>query len=99
MTRHTIAAAAMALAAVAFGTANAQAPAPKVKDACQADFQRLCPGVAPGHGAIRQCLKGHLDTVSPDCRSAVAAAREAATARRAARAQSGPAPATTPPQT
>jgi len=99
MKRHRIASTAMIVAALAFGAANAQPPAPKLRDACQADFQRLCPGVAPGHGAVRQCLKGHLDTVSPDCKSAVAAAREAAKARRAARAQSGPAPATTPPQT
>jgi len=97
MTARPIAAA-MAMAALAFGAADAQTPPPRVMDACRADFQKLCPGVTPGHGAIRQCLKGHLDEIGPGCRSALAAARDAARARRAAQSDAPPAPApATPP--
>jgi hypothetical protein len=46
-----------------------------VREACQSDMQRLCAGVQPGGGALRQCLRQHQADVSDGCRSAIAAAR------------------------
>jgi hypothetical protein len=83
------------LMALALGVANAQTAAPKVRVACRADFQRLCPEATPGHGAVMQCLRGHMADVGPDCKSAIMAARDAARARRGANA---PPPAPASPQ-
>jgi hypothetical protein len=47
-----------------------------VRDACQADVQKLCPGVQPGGGRIVACLKEHKDDVSDGCKQAIAKARE-----------------------
>jgi hypothetical protein len=34
---------------------------------CRADAQRLCPGVRPGGGALKGCLKEHENEVSIGC--------------------------------
>lgn len=34
---------------------------------CRADAQRLCPGVRPGGGALKNCLKEHQNEVSIGC--------------------------------
>jgi|GEM_PF-978293 len=73
--------------------AQSTAPTPKLRDVCAADFQKLCPDVQPGHGAIGQCLKGHIAELSSDCKSGLIAHREAARARKSAMAD---APATDP---
>lgn len=36
---------------------------------CQSDIQKFCPGVAPGHGALVECLKKHKDELSKECRA------------------------------
>ncbi len=78
--------------------AAAQTPPPamaKMRQVCAADIQKLCPDIVPGHGAVAQCFKGHVQELSPDCKSALIAHREANRARKAAL---GGAPAgTTPP--
>ena len=88
-------------ACLAAGAASAQTPAPmpKLRQVCAADFQKLCPDVTPGHGAVMQCFKGHMSELSPDCKSGLMAHRQAARARKAAMANtSSPAPTTaTPP--
>ena len=84
-------------ACLAAGAAAAQTPPPmpKLRQVCAADFQKLCPDVTPGHGAVAQCVKGHVQELSPDCKSALMARREAMRERKAAMG-STPA-ATTPP--
>ena len=87
-------------ACLAAGAVAAQTPPPampKLRQACAADFQRLCPDVTPGHGAVAQCIKGHVSDLSPDCKSALMARREAMRERRAtanlpAAAPTGPMP-------
>ena len=82
---------------LAAGAAAAQTPPPpmaKMREVCAADMHRLCPDVAPGHGAVAQCFKGHVQELSPDCRSALMARREAMKERKAAM---GAAPAPTSP--
>jgi hypothetical protein len=44
--------------------------------ACKADVEKLCPGVKPGEGRIKQCLKEHRHDVSPECKKAIAEARK-----------------------
>jgi hypothetical protein len=34
---------------------------------CRADAERLCPGVRPGGGALKSCLKAHENEVSIGC--------------------------------
>ena len=34
---------------------------------CRADAERLCPGVRPGGGALKKCLKEHENEVSIGC--------------------------------
>jgi hypothetical protein len=44
--------------------------------ACQADVQKLCPGVQPGMGRIIACLHQNETQVSVACKDALARARE-----------------------
>ena len=72
--------AALALASAA-AAASAQGMA-AVRQACQADFQKLCKDLQPGERP-GQCLRQHKDALSGECRSAIA---QAMAARRAAKA-------------
>jgi hypothetical protein len=35
--------------------------------ACAGDVDRLCPGVPPGHGRIKACMKEHISQLSAPC--------------------------------
>ncbi len=65
----------VSFAAVAFivapGVALAQTAAER--QACQADFEKYCPGVQPGGGRVIKCLSEHLDQLTPQCKSVVEA--------------------------
>ena len=37
--------------------------------ACRADVQKLCPGIKPGGGRIKECMKAHKDEVSDGCKT------------------------------
>ena len=63
-------------------TADESVPAPaapspspqavnEARAACDADIQKLCPGVQPGGGRILACLKQHKEAVSDGCKQAV----------------------------
>ena len=79
--------AALLIAASAAGLARAQsdAPAPgsapdgqhdrgaKLRAACQADIDKLCPGLDPGRATF-QCVRAHQDDLSDTCKTALAAA-------------------------
>ena len=96
---YTLASLATAASLLAFGAVSAQTGRPlKVKLACAADVQRLCPNAAPGRGYVMQCLKSRMNEVSPDCQSAVQEAKAKHAQRRAAAAASQPAPDAAPPQ-
>ena len=47
---------------------------------CMQDAEKLCNGIAPGHGRIAACLKSHKDQVSQECKSRMAEFREEAQA-------------------
>jgi hypothetical protein len=60
-----------------------QPPAPsrmQIAEACAADIDRLCPGVPPGQGRIKACMKAHVSQLSAPCfdtlMAAVAAKKE-----------------------
>ncbi len=44
---------------------------------CKADIERLCPGLKPGGGRIKECLKTHKEEVSVGCAQALRAMKEA----------------------
>ena len=79
----TLASLAMATSMLALGAGGALA---KANRACAADVQRMCPTAAADKHQARQCIKAHMNEVSPDCRSAVEAARAKHAQRKAAKA-------------
>ena len=59
--------------ALALGPGAAMAQTAAEREACQADFEKYCPGVEPGGGRILECLGKHLDQLTPQCKSMVEA--------------------------
>jgi len=59
-----------------FGTLLALAAAAAFAQAgsepCKADFEKYCPGVKPGGGAVNACVKEHGSKFSPACKQALA---------------------------
>jgi hypothetical protein len=51
------------------GVALAQTAAERA--ACQADFEKFCPGVEPGGGRGEECLAKDLDKLTPECKKVV----------------------------
>jgi hypothetical protein len=52
-----------------------QGPLPPTSDiaqACAGDIDRLCPGVPPGQGRIRACMRAHITELSAPCSDTVA---------------------------
>jgi hypothetical protein len=47
------------------------------RDACRVDAERLCSQVIPGGGRIIRCLMAQRDKLTPRCREAMSAARDA----------------------
>jgi hypothetical protein len=43
-----------------------------LRGACANDIKTLCPGVQPGGGHIKSCMKEHKDQLSTDCKNALA---------------------------
>jgi hypothetical protein len=68
----------------------------RMREACRADVQKLCPDVQPGHGALAQCLHSHQSDLSSDCRDALKAVSEHLHERR--EGGQSPAPPPPPPQ-
>ncbi len=92
----TIASLAAAASMLALGVTGAHA---KMSQACSADAQRLCPTAGADKRQTKQCMKAHMNNVSPDCRSAMEAAKAQRAQRKAAKAaaaqsapEEGPAP-------
>jgi cysteine rich repeat protein len=57
-----------------------QPPAPnkiQIAEACGADIDRLCPGVPPGQGRIKACMKAHVSQLSASCFDTLMAAAAA----------------------
>ena len=53
--------------------AQAQDRRGAARQACKADYQRLCTGVSPGGGRIIKCLGDNFDKLSDPCKQAVGA--------------------------
>ncbi len=64
-----------ALAAVA-STSSAQEIQGPGK-ACKADREKFCPDLKPGDGKFHDCMKEHEAELSPECKAAHQAARDA----------------------
>ena len=59
--------------ATALGTGMALAQTAAERAACQADFEKFCPGVEPGGGRVVECLAKQLDKLTPECKTVVEA--------------------------
>lgn len=68
--------AALLLLAVTAGPAPAQqvsrAQMQQIRAVCEADVQRLCPGIQPGGGRLLQCLQQNAPEVSEPCTAKLA---------------------------
>jgi hypothetical protein len=70
----------LALAAVAMSISAANAELPDSERpllACRQERLHFCRAVEPGGGRIVQCLRGHSQALSPGCREALVALRDA----------------------
>jgi len=67
---------AIAMTALLALPAGAIADGAKPRHACRADVKRLCDGVKPGGGRLKDCFKAHREEISADCRAALKGARE-----------------------
>jgi hypothetical protein len=41
--------------------------------ACESDYKKFCEGVQPGDNRIIECLAGHLQSLSAECKKVVEA--------------------------
>jgi len=74
LVRATLAAACLiGLLVVTLQAASAQQASSQAREACGADFKRLCSGVSPGGGRIRQCLSEHFAELSGPCKQVIGA--------------------------
>jgi len=74
----------LSLIAVFAAPQGAAAEGAKPREACRADVERLCKGIEPGGGRLRECLKAHRSAFSQECRAAL---RSAHARRQAAKAK------------
>jgi hypothetical protein len=66
-------AAACLIGLLAFSLSRAGAQDGQARQACSADFRRLCAGTSPGGGRIRKCLNDNFDALSDACKQAIGA--------------------------
>jgi len=63
----------LTLAAAVVATAQPQGGG-RVRQACQADLQKVCPDAKPGPGgSLRQCVRDHFGALSAPCQDAIRA--------------------------
>ena len=67
---------------------SAQATQPSVRQACMADFEKICAGTPLTRGAVQRCIKGKEDVVTVGCKTSMDFAAKTREARKAARAAS-----------
>lgn len=71
LTALLLAAATLAAHAQTQPSQPASEPTEEQRQACTADFRRLCPGTRPGGGRVKQCFHDHYAALSPACKMAV----------------------------
>jgi hypothetical protein len=71
-----------ALLALGLGGAVAQETySPELRKLCKDDYSKYCAGVTPGGGAIRDCMVGNIEKLSPQCRAGLEERRKNAAAK------------------
>lgn len=72
-----IAIAILLLAKPGFAQPPAAPSSLQIAEACGNDIDRLCPGVPPGQGRIKACMKAHVSQLSAPCFDTLMAAAAA----------------------
>jgi hypothetical protein len=67
----------MAVSSAYAANTDAASPGATLAEACGQDIQTLCPGMQPGDGRIKACLKEKHAKLSDGCKSAIKAQRSA----------------------
>ena len=67
MSRWGFAAGAVMLLAASLAVAQPIPSREEIARACAGDVERLCPGVPPGAGRVRACMKAHVRELSAPC--------------------------------
>ena len=73
----SIAAAVLLLAHATYAQQPAAPSGMQIAEACGNDIDRLCPGVPPGEGRIKACMKAHVSQLSAPCFDTLMAAAAA----------------------
>lgn len=72
--RSTLAAACLiGTLALLLSRVSAQDARGEARQACKADYSRLCSGISPGGGRVRKCLNDNFDGLSEACKRIVSA--------------------------
>lgn len=58
---------------VTLSMAMAQDGRSQARQACEADYRKLCTGIIPGAGRARKCLNDNLGSLSEPCKQVIAA--------------------------
>jgi hypothetical protein len=61
------------LLVLSLSRAGAQDGHGAARQACEADYHRLCAGISPGDGRIKKCLNDNFDALSDACKQVVGA--------------------------
>ncbi|HRD84427.1 MAG TPA: cysteine rich repeat-containing protein [Rubrivivax sp.] len=63
--------AALSLSCTAAFAADATKERGQLAEACAADLKTLCPGVKPGEGRLKSCMRDNREKLSEACREAM----------------------------
>jgi hypothetical protein len=76
MKRWSIPLACLSVLSISVLAQQPPAPSAEVRQACHADVQKLCPGMLPGGGRIKECMQSHKADLSQGCRDALSKAEQ-----------------------
>lgn len=77
MIRKTLTIAIVLFAGAVHAQQASQAQMQAWREACAPDVKRLCPGISPGGGRLKACIREHASEFSKPCMDAMKTARAA----------------------
>lgn len=77
MFRKTLTIAIVLVAGAAHAQQTGQAQIQAAREICAPDMQKLCPGISPGGGKLKACIRDHASEFSKPCMDAMKEVRAA----------------------